>query len=117
MSTIKSQRLPRIVKVILDIIFGLLVFATFFLVLWITLSPWILRISDIVITSSVPVAIGSGEEPRFEVEVAGAEAKGIRYAFVDESQGTLRLETTDWYLTFAQDWLLGVDRGLREGCS
>lgn len=100
MSTIKSQRLPRIVKVILDIIFGLLVFATFFLVLWITLSPWILRISDIVITSSVPVAIGSGEEPRFEVEVAGAEAKGIRYAFVDESQGTLRLETTDWYLTF-----------------
>jgi hypothetical protein len=59
-----------------------------------------LRISDIVITSSVPVAIGSGEEPRFEVEVAGAETKGIRYAFVDGAQGTLRLETTDWYLTF-----------------
>jgi hypothetical protein len=88
------------VKVILDIIFGLLVFATIFLVLLIASSPWILRISDITITSSIPVAIGSGEEPRFEVEVAGAEAKGIRYAFVDESQGTLRLETTDWYLTF-----------------
>lgn len=100
MSSIKSQRLPRAVKVILDIILGLLVFAIVFLVLWITFSPWILSISDISITSSVPVAIGSGEEPRFDVEIPGAESKGIRYAFVDEAQGTLRLETTDWYLIF-----------------
>lgn len=100
MSRSKSQRLPRIVKIILDIIFGLLVFVCAFLVLWLVFSPWIMKISDIPFTSSVPVAIGSGEEPRFEVVVADAEIKGIRHAFVDEAQGTLRLETTDWYLNF-----------------
>jgi hypothetical protein len=91
------------VKVILDIIFWLLVGATVFLVLWIVFSPIILNVSDITITSSIPVAIGSGSEPRFEVQVAGAGAQGIRNAFVDEAQGTLRLETTDWYLIFVSN--------------
>jgi hypothetical protein len=91
------------VKVILDILFWMLVVVTTFLVLWITFSPLILQVSDIVITSSVPVAIGSGDVPRFEVEVADAEAKGIRNAFVEEAQGTLRLETTDWYLIFVSN--------------
>lgn len=93
-----NSRLPRIVKIVLDIIFWLLVFVIGFLVLWIAFSPILLNVSGIAITSSVPVAIGVGEEPRFEVEVAGAE--DISYAFVDEAQGTLRLETTDWYLIF-----------------
>jgi hypothetical protein len=100
MSRTKSQRLPRIVKIILDFVFGLLVIVTAFLVLWIAFSPWILSISDITITSSVPVAIGSGGEPQFEVVIAGAEAHGIRAAFVNEAQGTLRLETTNWYFIF-----------------
>jgi hypothetical protein len=100
MSTTQNQKLPRIVKTLLDIIFGLLVVVCVFLVLWIAFSPLILNISDITITSSVPVAIGSGDEPQFEVEIAGAEAKGIQAAFVDEAQGTLRLETTDWYFIF-----------------
>jgi hypothetical protein len=91
------------VKVILDILFWLLAGATAFLVLWIAFSPLILRVSDIVISSSVPVAIGVGDEPRFEVEVASAEAQGIRNAFVEEAQGTLRLETTDWYLIFVSN--------------
>jgi hypothetical protein len=91
------------VKVILDILFWMLVVVTTFLVLWIAFSPLILQVSDIVITSSVPVAIGSGDVPRFEVEVADAEAKGIRNAFVEEAQGTLRLETTDWYLIFVSN--------------
>ena len=103
MSTTLNSRLPRTVKVVLDIIFWLLVGATAFLVLWIVFSPIILNASDIVISSSVPVAIGSGDVPRFEVEVAGAEAKGIRNAFVEEAQGTLRLETTDWYLIFVSN--------------
>jgi hypothetical protein len=98
MSTSLNPKLPRIVKTILDIIFWLLIGVCVFLVLWIAFSPLILRVSDIAITSSVPVAIGSGVEPQFEVEIAGAEAKGIRAAYVEEAQGTLRLETTDWYL-------------------
>ena len=100
MSTKQDLKLPRIVKTLLDIIFGLLIIVCVFLVLWIAFSPLILSMSDVVITASVPVAIGSGYEPQFEVEVAGAEAKGIRAAFVDEAQGTLRLETTDWYFIF-----------------
>jgi hypothetical protein len=100
MSTTLNSRLPRTVKVILDIIFWLLVIVTTFLVLWIAFAPFLLKTDGIVITSSVPVAIGSGAEPRFDVEIAGAEAQGIEYAFVDEAQGTLRLETTDWYLIF-----------------
>jgi hypothetical protein len=103
MSNTINPKLPRIVKVILDIIFWLLVGVTTFLVFWIVFAPVILNVSDIVITSSVPVAIGSGDEPRFEVEVAGADARGIRNAFIDEAQGTLRLETTDWYLIFVSN--------------
>ena len=100
MSAKQNPRVLRIVKIILDIIFGLLVIVSAFLLLWIVLSPFILNVTDIAIMSSVPVAIGSGTEPRMEVEVAGAEAKGIQAAYVDETQGTLRLETTDWYLIF-----------------
>jgi len=100
MSTNQNPKILRIVKVILDILFVLLVIVSVFLVLWIALSPLILRVTDIAILSSVPVAIGAGAEPRIEVEVAEAEAKDIRFAYVDEAQGTLRLETTDWYLIF-----------------
>jgi hypothetical protein len=100
MSDTINPRLPRIVKIILDIIFGFLVFASIFLVLWIAFSPLILRVTDIPITSSVPVAIGLGDDPTYEVDLAGAEAKGIRAAYVEGAQGTLRLETTDWYLIF-----------------
>jgi len=35
-----------------------------------------------------------------DVEIAGADAEGIQIAYIDEAQGTLRLETTDWYLIF-----------------
>lgn len=100
MSTKQNTKILRLVKTILDIIFGLLVFASVFLALWIVLSPVILNVTDVVIMSSVPVAIGTGSEPRMEVEVAGAEAKGIQAAYLDEAQGTLRLETNDWYLIF-----------------
>ncbi len=100
MSTKQKTKILRLVKTILDIIFGLLVFASVFLAIWIVLSPVILNVTDVVIMSSVPVAIGTGSEPRMEVEVAGAEAKGIQAAYLDEAQGTLRLETNDWYLIF-----------------
>jgi hypothetical protein len=100
MSTKQNTKILRLVKTILDIIFGLLVFASVFLAIWIVLSPVILNVTDVVIMSSVPVAIGTGSEPRMEVEVAGAEAKGIQAAYLDEAQGTLRLETNDWYLIF-----------------
>lgn len=100
MSPPPNLKLTQVVKTLLDVIYGLLVFTCALLALWIALSPLILNMSDIVITASVPVAIGSGEDPQFEVEVAGAEARDIRAAFVDEAQGILRLETTDWSFIF-----------------
>ena len=100
MSTNQNTKILRLVKTILDIIFGLLVVASVFLAIWIVLSPVILNVTDVVIMSSVPVAIGTGSEPRMEVEVAGADAQGIQNAYLDEAQGTLRLETSDWYLIF-----------------
>jgi hypothetical protein len=100
MSANQNPKILRIVKVILDILFGLLVIVSVFLFLWISLSPFILSMSGITIMSSVPVAIGTGNDPRMEVEIAGADAEGIQIAYVDEAQGTLRLETTDWYLIF-----------------
>jgi hypothetical protein len=103
MSATLNSRLTKFVKGILNLLFWMLVVITTFLVLWIAFSPLILQMSDIVISSSVPVTIGSGDVPRFKVEVAGEEAKGIRNAFVEDAQGTLRLETSDWYLIFVSN--------------
>lgn len=98
MSTPQNLKLTRFVKILLDIIFWLLVLVCAFLVLWIALSPLVLNVIDVPITASVPVAIGVGDEPQFEVAVAGAEAKWVQAAYVEEAQGTLRLETTDWVI-------------------
>jgi hypothetical protein len=100
MSTNQNPKILRIVKVILDILFWMLLIVSIFLLLWIVLSPFILNMTGTAILSSVPVAIGTGTDPRIEVEVAGAEAKDIQTAYVDQAQGTLRLDTTDWYLIF-----------------
>lgn len=97
MSTTQSLKLTRTVKVILDILFGLLVIATIFLAVWIFASPLIQKVSDIPISASVPVAIGIGDQPQFDVQVAGGGTKDIHNAFVEDAQGTLRLETTNWY--------------------
>jgi hypothetical protein len=94
MSTTKDLRLARFVKTLLDIIFGLLVFACVGLVLWIALSPWILGQEGFLGTASVPVTIGSGDEPQFEVTLAGRAKDAIHAASVEEAEGTLRLETS-----------------------
>ena len=91
-----NPKLTRFVKVLVDLIFWLLVGACAFLVLWSALAPLLIEVIGIPITASVPVAIGVGEEPQFDVVLAGSEAKGIGAAFVDQAQGTLRLETTNW---------------------
>jgi hypothetical protein len=96
MFTPQNPKLSRFVKFVVDLIFWLLVGAGIFLVLWIVLTPLLVYAVDIPITASVPVAIGLGDEPQFGIEVVGSNAKGIRNAFVDQAQGTLRLETTNW---------------------
>lgn len=98
-----NPKLIRFVKGIIDVLYFGLIIASIFLLLWIAISPLIIRYSNVTITASVPVAIGEGAEPRFEVDVAESIAEGIRSAFVDEAQGTLRLETTNWYFIFVSN--------------
>jgi hypothetical protein len=100
MSAQTNPKLPRFVKGLIDFIYGLLIFSCVTLTLLIILSPLILKGTGSAVTASVLVGIGSDEAHRFDVQIAGAEAKGIRYAFVDEAQGTLRLETDNWLYIF-----------------
>lgn len=104
MSNQINPKLPRFVKGIIDIIYVLLIFSCVTFLLSIVLSPLILKGTQSVITASVLVGIGSDEEHRFDVQVAGGEAKGIRHAFVDEAQGTLRLETDNWMYVFISNF-------------
>lgn len=98
MSTERDFRLARFVKKLLDFIFGLLVFACVGLVLWTIFSPLILGQGDSLGTASVSVAIGSGDEPQFDVMFTGPTKDAIQAAFVEEAEGTLRLETSSFLL-------------------
>ncbi|NIS80200.1 MAG: hypothetical protein GTO14_08315 [Anaerolineales bacterium] len=97
MST-KNLRLIRFVKGLLDFLFGLLIFAIMALVLWTALSPLIIGKGGNIGTATVPVTIGVGEEPQFEVSFSSPAKDEIRAAFVEEAEGTLRLETTNFIL-------------------
>lgn len=96
MSTNNNQGLIRITKIVVDVIYFLLLGASIFLAIWVLLAPIIAMVLDIPITASVLVAIGAGPEPQFPVELAGSSTQDINGAFMDETQGTLRLETTNW---------------------
>lgn len=89
----KKSKLPRFMKALVDFLYGLMIFGCIALVLVIGLSPLITKGLDMAFTASVPVGIGSGEDLRFDVQVAEAGTKGIRAASVSEAQGILRLET------------------------
>ena len=100
MATQTSPQLTQIIKTILDIIFGLLVFSCIALVLLIVLSPLIMKAADIPLTASVPVGIGSPDEQRFDVQITNFADIGIRNAFVNQAQGVLRLESLNWRFIF-----------------
>lgn len=111
MSTQTSLKLARIVKTVLDIIFGLLVFSCIALVLLILLSPLILRAADIPLTASVTVGIGSPDEQQFEVQIVNSADIGIRNAFVNQAQGVLRLESLNWryiFYSYSSDFVIAL---------
>jgi hypothetical protein len=111
MTTQTSPKLSRIVKALLDIVFGLLVFSCIALVLLIVLSPLILKVADIPLTASVPVGIGSPDEQRFDVQIVNSAAIGIRNAFVEQAQGVLRLESLNWryiFYSYSSDLIIAL---------
>ena len=111
MSTQTNPKLTRIVKMTLDIAFGLLVFSCIALVLLIVLSPLILKGADIPLTASVPVGIGSPHEQQFEVQITNSAETGIRNAFVNQAQGVLRLESLNWryiFYSYSSDLIIAL---------
>ena len=100
MSAQTNTKLPSFVKSLLDVMHGLLIIACVLLVLVILFAPLIMKNSDAVFTASVPVGLGSGDDDRFDLQVADAQAKGIRAASVSEAGGILRLETDNWIYIF-----------------
>jgi hypothetical protein len=92
-------RLARFLKGLLDFLYGCLVIVSVFLTIWITLSPFLVRIG-VPGTASISVAIGSGLEPGFEVSFDHGNIDEIQNAYVEETSGVLMFETTSWDLIF-----------------
>jgi hypothetical protein len=81
------------------------------LVLWIALSPVILKQTGIVGTASVPVLIGAGEDPQLEVMFTNQSNSSIQASYLDNAEGTLRLETSSILMLFtanAAKLLVGI---------
>lgn len=96
MATTKNLRLARNVKVLLDFLFGLLVFACVGLALWMVFSPMLQRPMGSLGMASAPVRIGTGDEPQFQVAFTSPTEDAIERVFVDEAEGTLRIETSSY---------------------
>lgn len=88
-----NTRLIRFVKVVFDILYFTLIFACVALILYLLLLPLLFQQHEFVGTASIPVRIGGGEDPSFEVALSGRAMDPIQLAFVEEAEGTLRLET------------------------
>jgi hypothetical protein len=93
MSTTKNVRLARFLKVLIDLLFGALVIACIGLVIWVVVSPLIFRQAGTIGSASIPVRIGTGEEPQFDVNFQGNPGDEIHHAFVHKAEGTLYIET------------------------
>lgn len=113
MSTKKDLKFIRFVKRLLDFIFGALIVASVGLLIWIALMPLIVGRSGSLGTASVPVRIGVGDQPRFEVVFTAPTEDAIESAVVEEAEGTLRLETsTVWLIRIANSAKLLAGIGL-----
>ena len=81
----KPKSLPRLIKVLLDIIFGMLIFVIAALVVWMILSPILGNRTDVLGTASIPVALGSGDEPRLEVSFDNQPKQNITNIYIELS--------------------------------
>jgi hypothetical protein len=93
MSTTKNLKLARFIKGLLDFLFGLLIIALILLVVWMVAVPLLTDQVGLIGTASVPVRIGRGEEPQFEITFTSSPEDRIGAGFVHGAEGTLRLET------------------------
>jgi hypothetical protein len=95
MSKTRSNRLPKIIKVVLDVIYGMLIFTVAALVIWIAISPILVNRTDTLGTVSIPVSLGIGDLPKMEVSLQKESEFSINNLYVENARGILRLETTN----------------------
>jgi hypothetical protein len=93
MSTTKKYSLPRIIKFMVDLIYGLLLFVIVGLVIWMAITPFMVNRMNIFGTASVPVIVGRGDDPRLEIIFESEPGLIINNAQVENAKGTLTLET------------------------
>lgn len=94
----KKSNLPKIIKIILDVIYGALLFTIVGLIIWIAISPILIDRTGIVITASIPVGLGENDHTPLDLEFVGNPDLEIRGAYIDDALGTLRLETGSFWL-------------------
>jgi len=94
----KKSYLPRAIKIILDVIFGALLFAVVGLIIWIAISPILVNRTGMAGTASIPVALGVNEQANLDLEFTETPDLEIRSAWIDEARGTLRMETGSYWL-------------------
>lgn len=93
MTTTKGLKLARFLKVVLDILFGMLIIAGVGVVLWMAFLGVMSGQEGQIGTASVPVILGAGEGPQSQVTFSAKPIDDISLAVVEEAEGTLRLET------------------------
>ncbi|MGD8849144.1 MAG: hypothetical protein PVF18_05440, partial [Anaerolineales bacterium] len=94
MSAPKNLKLARSLKIFLDILFVLALIVFIGLLIWTAVSPLVLRRPDTFGTVTLPVRIGEGDDPQFDVSFNSAPALRINDSYVEEAHGTFVFTTT-----------------------
>jgi hypothetical protein len=99
-----NLQLVNFVKKLLDLIFGFLIVGSVLLILWMVISPLILTQGETYGSTSVQVMIGAEDEARFEVTLDSPDEALNSPVYMEETQGTLRIETTNWSHLFISNF-------------
>lgn len=104
MNAVNKPLLPRVIKIILDVIYGMLIVALAGLVVWMAISSGLVKRTGLLGTASIPVSLGSADRASLEIEFNGDPEMAINAAWIDEAKGILRMETSN-------PWLILVTNG------
>jgi hypothetical protein len=99
-----NLQLVNFVKKLLDLIFGFLIVGSVLLIPWMVISPLILTQGETYGSTSVQVMIGAEDEARFEVTLDSPDEALNSPVYMEETQGTLRIETTNWSHLFISNF-------------
>lgn len=104
MNAVNKPLLPKVIKIILDVIYGMLIVALAGLVVWMAISSSLVKRTGLLGTASIPVSLGSADRANLEIEFNGDPEMAINAAWIDEARGILRMETSN-------PWLILVTNG------